>query len=135
MVIRDKRIEITRVNCNCKNTVIQQCISFLGDITKFIQCDHLGHASILPCVSGLLWSQAQLACIYPINVKTGTRPGIGDMVNPCSRENILNNKLFFSHPDNSMFIQCDLWGDAYVVSCPVGRIWNQYLETCTAAHT
>ena len=120
-----------------------------GDNTKFIECDMLGHPNVLPCASGLVWSENQLACVYPFNVQistggtgtgstgtgtTGTGTGLGNLKNPCSQENIAAMKLFFPHPDTSKFIQCDLWGDVFVNSCPTGLVWNQYSETCASAY-
>ncbi|KAL4225899.1 hypothetical protein ACF0H5_013887 [Mactra antiquata] len=137
-----------------------------GDDTKFIECDMLGHANILPCPDGLVWDESRLSCVYSFTVGggstgtgtgtttgtgtgtgtgtstgtgtgtttgTGTGTGTGDLKNPCTRENIAANKLFFPHPDPTKFIQCDLWGDVYVVSCPAGLVWNQYSETCASA--
>ena len=138
----------------------------LGDNTKFIECDMMGHANVLPCPTGLVWSEQQLACVYPFNTGaggsgtgtgtstgtggtgTGTSTGTGgtgtgtgtgtglptNFKNPCTAENIAAKKLFFAHPDNTKFFQCDLWGDVFVVSCPAGLIWNQYSETCASAY-
>jgi hypothetical protein len=39
----------------------------------------------------------------------------------------------FYHPypnDPHKFIQCDQFGDAFVMECTGGRIWNQNMLTC-----
>ncbi|XP_045165186.1 period circadian protein-like [Mercenaria mercenaria] len=126
-----------------------------GDDTKFIECDMLGHANVLPCSSGLVWNEGRLSCVYKFVgsggsgtgtggistggtgtgtvTGTGTGTGSGNLDNPCTPETIAANKLFFPHPDSTKFIQCDLWGDVFVVSCPAGLVWNQYSETCASA--
>ncbi|WAR26735.1 hypothetical protein MAR_012439, partial [Mya arenaria] len=129
-----------------------------NDNTKFIECDMLGHPNVLPCPSGLVWDEGRLSCVYNFNVNVGTGntgtggiivtpatggtvtggtgpgTGAGSLANNCSPENIANNKLFWPHPDPTKFIQCDLWGDLYVNSCPAGLVWNQYSETCASAY-
>nr|AYK39577.1 peritrophin [Ruditapes philippinarum] len=130
-----------------------------GDETKFIECDMLGHPNVLPCSSGLVWNESRLSCVYKFqgsgsgSTGTGTGTGTvtggtggttgtgtgtggtgtGNLANPCTQETIAANKLFFPHPDSTKFIQCDFWGDVFVVSCPAGFIWNQYSETCASA--
>ncbi|KAK3587560.1 hypothetical protein CHS0354_004849 [Potamilus streckersoni] len=115
-----------------------------GDETRFIECDLLGHANVLMCPSGLVWNESRLSCVYKFATSgTGTGTGnitikpssstINGLKNPCTRETIAALKLFFPHPDATKFIQCDLWGDVYVVSCPAGLVWNQYSETCASA--
>lgn len=111
-----------------------------GDKTKFIECDLAGNPQTLACPNGLLWDQGMLSCVYPI-VATGNPPvqptsGLPTTVtNPCNAAAIKSNHFFFPHPDATKFIQCDLWGQSFVVSCPSGLIWNAYLETCYRSQT
>jgi hypothetical protein len=50
--------------------------------------------------------------------------------NPCTPQQLAGNHYYFAHPDPTKFIQCDNAGQAFVVSCPSGLVWNQYYETC-----
>ena len=59
---------------------------------------------------------------------------VGDLSKNCTPANISAMKLFFAHPDPNKFIQCDLWGDVYVLNCPAGLVWNQFSETCASAY-
>uniref|UniRef100_A0A7S2EW05 Chitin-binding type-2 domain-containing protein n=1 Tax=Ditylum brightwellii TaxID=49249 RepID=A0A7S2EW05_9STRA len=52
--------------------------------------------------------------------------------NPCTPDNVANNKLFFTRCDEpGMFVQCNVFGDCSEQSCSPGRKWNQQLEICT----
>ncbi|WAR26734.1 PE1-like protein [Mya arenaria] len=119
------------------------------DSTAFIECDLLGHPNVLHCPNGLIWDQSRLSCRYNFGASGGTgtvpgtvsggggstvAPGTGSLANNCSPENIAANKLFWPHPDPTKYIQCDLWGDLFVNSCPSGLVWNQYYETCASAY-
>ena len=55
----------------------------------------------------------------------------GTLTNPCPGViTDLNQNLLFPHPDKTKFIQCDLAGDPFVMSCPAGLIWNDKSKTC-----
>ncbi|KAL3851707.1 hypothetical protein ACJMK2_015434 [Sinanodonta woodiana] len=126
-----------------------------GDNTKFIECDLQGNANLLTCPSRLVWDQNRLSCVYSAQLAGGGQvvlpgtvvlPGSGSVLlqpgftglgtgatvgNPCSAQAISSSQMFFSHPDSTKFIQCDIDGSAFVLTCPSGLVWNQYLETCT----
>jgi len=114
--------------------------TFAGDNTKFYECDLQGNPSILSCPNLLVWDQNILSCVYPVDLKgTGgntlnPRPTpqipAGQNNNPCTQQALSSGRLFFPHPDSTKYIQCDLWGDAFVNSCPARLVWNAYLETC-----
>lgn len=53
-----------------------------------------------------------------------------DSNNPCTQENIDNNKLYFPHDDANKFVQCDTWGKCYVKDCPPGLVWDVAANTC-----
>lgn len=115
--------------------------SLTSDRTKFVQCDQSGVARILTCPAQMIWDQNRQSCIFPrqavlnpgtVGTGTGTITGVLSTSNPCSAQSISQNALFFSHPDPTKFIQCDLQGNAFVQQCPSGLVWNQYLETCAS---
>ncbi|XP_069142451.1 uncharacterized protein [Argopecten irradians] len=127
--------------------------SVANDITKFIECDMLGHPTILDCPDGLVWQESRLSCVFQIGTvlpangntgagsagsgNTGTGSGSTDggntMKNPCTVESLSAGQLFFSYaPDSSKFLQCDLWGDVYVNTCPTGLKWNDSAKTCAS---
>merc|ERR1711874_122286 len=107
----------------------------VSDKTKFIECDLAGNPNILACPTGLYWEQGLLSCVYPLNAG-GAAPVnpqnalTGTTSNPCTAQAINSGRFFFPSPDPSKFIQCDLWGQVFEVSCPAGLLWNAYQETC-----
>ncbi|XP_033744939.1 uncharacterized protein LOC117330621 [Pecten maximus] len=145
----------------CTQTNIQAgniYFSVANDITKFIECDLLGHPTILACPDSLVWQESRLSCVFQIgtvlpangntgtgsgntgsgsgNTGTGTGTGTGStdaMKNPCTAESLSAGQLFFSYaPDSNKFLQCDLWGDVYVNTCPTGLKWNDSAKTCAS---
>ncbi|XP_045166815.1 uncharacterized protein LOC123530158 [Mercenaria mercenaria] len=117
--------------------------SLPSDHTRFIQCDQNGNAIVLTCPSQMTWDQNRQSCIFPTNSGVVLQPGtLGtgastltgylSTKNPCTAQAISANALFFSHPDPTKFIQCDLQGNAFAQQCPSGLVWNQYLETCAS---
>jgi len=125
---------------------------YAADNSKFIECDMLGNPSTMSCPKqGLVWDQNILSCVYPINTAnqgnqgnqggqgatagpSGPQPtpaiGKGQGGNPCTQKALSSGRLFFPHSDRTKYIQCDLWGQAFVNSCPAKLVWNAYLETC-----
>ncbi|XP_062568542.1 uncharacterized protein LOC134230718 [Saccostrea cucullata] len=114
-----------------------------GDTHKFIECDLLGNANQLTCPSLLVWDQTRLSCVYSFQSgqplptpNTAILPSTGVTTNPCKNAVVTTgNSQFFSHPDPSKFIQCDIAGDAYVLSCPSGLVWNEFSTTCVSPYT
>ena len=42
----------------------------------------------------------------------------GLLTNPCTRDNIMQRNLYFACPDSEThYLQCNLWGHAYIRSC------------------
>ncbi|WAR24964.1 hypothetical protein MAR_010668 [Mya arenaria] len=116
---------------------------------KFIQCDAAGIARVITCPDQLIWDQNRQSCVYTLQGGVAN-PGYllavteqNDCVfagflngaNPCTAQAISAQALFFSHPDPTKFIQCDLQGNAFVQRCPSGLVWNQYLETMSQIYT
>lgn len=51
--------------------------------------------------------------------------------NPCTMENILNNKMRFPHPEyRNMYIQCKITGGREIVICPTGTYYNEQQSMC-----
>jgi hypothetical protein len=105
-----------------------------------------------------VWDQSILSCVYaantinpnsnPLNPLNPLQPGgqpavvnppttpspsitAGQPSNPCTQTAIQAGLLFFPYPsDSTKYIQCDLWGQAFVNSCPSRLQWNAALQTC-----
>ncbi|KAL8562359.1 hypothetical protein ACOMHN_066073 [Nucella lapillus] len=107
-----------------------------SDPHKYIACTEWPNYGVIKdCAPYHKWSQHDLACIYrhtvvdptkDIYVSTPAALSVDCKVG-------LNDLDLFYHPypgDNTKFIQCDQFGDAFVMSCPPGRVWNQHFLTC-----
>lgn len=103
------------------------------DDTKFIRCDLQGKMYVTLCPQGEQYHQATHSCgTVSETIDVDKVPLDPDLPNPCTREAILANNLFFTYPrDSKKFIHCDVWGHAWILNCPSGQIWNQAAHTCT----
>jgi len=125
--------------CNANAISRGQFYFAVADKTKFIECDLAGNPNMLSCPAGLLWEQGLLSCVYPLNAGGNVPVNPVNQVNnqianPCTKTAISSGHFFFPHPDPSKFIQCDLYGQVFVVNCPAGLLWNAYQETCYGAN-
>ncbi len=50
--------------------------------------------------------------------------------NPCTQENIDNGDFYWPHEDEDKFVQCDEWGQCFVMECPPGLVWDPVAYTC-----
>ncbi|XP_013387465.1 neurogenic locus notch homolog protein 2-like [Lingula anatina] len=51
--------------------------------------------------------------------------------NPCQSSQFQAGHLFFKHPsDRSKYVQCDLWGNMYIGSCPGNLLWSEVIDAC-----
>ncbi|GFR79614.1 collagen alpha-1(XIV) chain [Elysia marginata] len=125
----------------CTTTALasgQLYFAIVGDNTKFIECDLAGNPTVMNCPSQLLWDQGMQSCIFPINSNTGGTPPVNPttslpsgLANPCTAIALQNGVLFHPVPnDNTKFIQCDLWGQAFLMDCPSGFVWNATYKVC-----
>ncbi|XP_067667789.1 uncharacterized protein [Haliotis asinina] len=99
-----------------------------SDSTKFIHCDALGNMYVTQCPGRTQYNPDTVSC--------GSEPVQGGVpcgrYNPCTRENIANGNLYHPYPpDPSKFVQCDVFGAATIISCPLGLVWNDAFKTCT----
>lgn len=59
-----------------------------------------------------------------------------DLTNPCNHQTVSNQEFFYVYiKDNSKFIHCDVWGNAWVMDCQDGLIWNQQSHACVEDHS
>lgn len=81
----------------------------------------------MDCLGGFVWDQRELTCVQEFLVGVTPHPHY----NPCTREMIAMGKLFFPYPDdNRHYIRCDAWGEAFVMPCEPGTVWNQEASVC-----
>ncbi|KAK7094048.1 chondroitin proteoglycan-2-like [Littorina saxatilis] len=109
---------------------------FPGDNTRFYECTGINQVQVLQCPSGLKWDSSRVACVYVAGttaVNPTVFPNAQQFKNPCTAPQISGNHYYFAHPDPNKFIQCDNAGQAFVVACPSGLVWNQYYEVCASA--
>lgn len=104
--------------------------------TKYIMCsEYPGMGRLKDCAPFHKWSQPSQACIYKDIVIDWTRDIYQTTPKPdnygCT-PGLKNGALFYhAHPyDNSKFIQCDEFGDAFVLTCPENEIWYQDVQNC-----
>ncbi|GFS08293.1 collagen alpha-1(XIV) chain [Elysia marginata] len=104
--------------------------------TKYIMCsEYPGMGRLKDCAPYHKWSQPSQACIYKDIVLDWTR----DIYQTTPKADnygctpgLKDNSLFYhAHPyDNSKFIQCDEFGDAFILDCPTNEIWYQDVQNC-----
>lgn len=128
------------VNTPCTAQALQQgqvYFPYPGDKTKFYECTGIGQVQVLQCPNGLVWDTTRVACVYAAGTSTVLQPTVFPQTqpfnNPCTTQQLSGNHYYFAHPDPTKFIQCDNAGQAFVVSCPSGLVWNQYYEVCSSA--
>ncbi|KAK3764736.1 hypothetical protein RRG08_042046 [Elysia crispata] len=104
--------------------------------TKYIMCsEYPGMGRLKDCAPYHKWSQVSQACIYKDVVIDWTR----DIYQTTAKADnygctpgLKDDSLFYhAHPyDNSKFIQCDEFGDAFILDCPANEIWYQDVQNC-----
>jgi len=106
------------------------------DEHKYIACTEWPNYGVIKdCAPYHKWSQPDLACIYENTVVDPTHDIYVSTPSPISvdcKVGLQDGDIFY-HPypgDNTKFIQCDQFGDAFVLECSGGRIWNQNMLTC-----
>ncbi|KAL8620168.1 hypothetical protein ACOMHN_062051 [Nucella lapillus] len=93
----------------------------------FIRCDLLGHMYITLCPDKEVFNKVTLSCGFDNQVV----PLPGNYRNPCSRDTITNGVYFFAYAnDKHKYIQCDIWGGAWLKDCISGNVWNDHAHTC-----
>lgn len=117
------------------------------DSGMFIQCDLLNEMYLTRCPPDAPFYSADCeVCVGGPNSPTisgchgNTQPvntpycGLAD--NPCTQANILQQNFFFACPVNeTMYLQCNTWGHAYVKQCPEHEVWREQGLTCEYHNT
>ncbi|XP_064616968.1 uncharacterized protein LOC135480967 [Liolophura sinensis] len=107
------------------------------DNTKFIICDVWGNAWLSDCSRGFIWDPSNMSCVVESSIEHVQGPGPlePNVPNPCTKEHIAARLFFFHYPyAKDRYIQCDVWGDAYVMLCFAGGHWNDLANSCTAGN-
>lgn len=109
----------------------------VNDKTKFITCDVWGDAWISDCPDGLIWDPKDMRCVVDNTVGQVQNPGFlePNVPNPCTKEKIAAGQFFFPYPyAQDRFIQCDAWGNAFVVMCFPGGHWSDTAKVCVVGN-
>ncbi|XP_076436105.1 uncharacterized protein LOC143275716 [Babylonia areolata] len=121
---------------------------YAEDHSMFIQCDLLNNMYLTHCPPDAQYYSAECEmCVGGPNspsltgckgttVQPTSGPYCGLDHNPCTKENILLEHFYFACPYNeSYFIQCNIWGHAFVKRCPPHEVWRQKSLTCEYENT
>ncbi|XP_060078237.1 uncharacterized protein LOC132557733 [Ylistrum balloti] len=117
------------------------------DDNKYITCDGEDSHLITQCPIGERFSVAKQSCISSSDSEEeeeeeeeeedgsegngNSNDGIDG--NPCTEAARAQNKYYFPYtPDRTKFIQCNEWGDRFIMPCPSGEIWFDEISSCAA---
>ncbi|KAK3094414.1 hypothetical protein FSP39_001502 [Pinctada imbricata] len=104
-----------------------------SDPSKFLRCDLAGKVYIVTCPQNEFFSESCHQCSRVNKTcHNGPRTPLNTThSNPCTVSNLLAGNFFFPFAgDVTKFIHCDVWGKAWVMSCPYSEIWDQTALTC-----
>ncbi|XP_076455177.1 uncharacterized protein LOC143289866 [Babylonia areolata] len=129
--------------------------SYPYDPTKFLMCDNLGHYYITLCPGGAIFNAQTGDCGFtspdPTQGSNTGNPGDGQNENShvpldqcnctvssgsgsgsvCSQQALAQNQYYHAYlPDPTKFIQCDVWGGAFLMPCAPGTVWSQTALVC-----
>ena len=97
-----------------------------GHPGQYLECRGQ-HAYLWSCAEGQLWSQELQACVVEETVHTHHIDDTPDGDNPC----LYTASYYHPFIDNpSRFIQCDQFGNMFVMKCGPNKVWDDYLKTC-----
>lgn len=99
-----------------------------GNDQLYIECYNLPYVAIVKsCDVHHYWSQKYLTCLYRQVVVNPTQGIYNGKANPC---NTIPNLFYYPLPDNTKYIHCDDFGDAFEKTCPNNFIWSQPILQC-----
>ncbi|XP_076454604.1 uncharacterized protein LOC143289502 [Babylonia areolata] len=106
--------------------------SYPYDPTMFLQCDKRGDAYPTRCPRGAIFNPKSRECGFvspPPGPVTPVSPaGIASV---CTSQALADNQYYHAYlADPHKFIQCDAWGNAYLMPCAPGTEWSQIAYTC-----
>ena len=104
-----------------------------SDSTLYLKCDLLGRVYIVNCPQNQTFSDACKRCFNTNDmcIPASKIPPTSTAVSPCTVNNLKAGKFFFAYSkDNTKYIHCDVYGKAWVTSCPTGEVWIQSKATC-----
>ena len=55
--------------------------------------------------------------------------------NPCTPDNIAQERFYHQHSDPKKFVQCDQWGQCFVMNCGTNTEWSQQDQTCVKSQS
>lgn len=121
---------LTSLYCTAENILHKKFyFSYAPDVTMYVQCDAFGHAYLMECPRHFVWDQSDLQCIRITII--GDPLGDGAVINPCIRGFTDPRHVYHSYPlDAHRYIQCDPWGEAFVIKCPANELWNESRLEC-----
>ncbi|KAL8575662.1 hypothetical protein ACOMHN_055851 [Nucella lapillus] len=114
----------------------QSFFPYPQDPHKYIYCTGWpGQGIVKDCAPFHKWSQVDLACIYTDTVVNPTKNIYVTSPRPLQVDckTGLNDGDLYYHPhptDPHKFIQCDQFGDAFVMQCTGGGVWSQKMLVC-----
>lgn len=102
------------------------------NVNLFIKCDLLGRMYVTLCPNKEIFNKVTLACGFETNAVPGDKvPLPSSYPNPCTPDVIKSGLYYFAYSlDKHRYIQCDVWGSAWLKTCYTGDIWNDNAHTC-----
>lgn len=101
------------------------------DVTKYLMCDLSGKLYIVQCPQYESYYQSCQQCVGDTSSSCIVGQKNSTDSSPCTLANLQAGRFFFIYQaDNTKFIHCDVWGKAWLMSCPGGEVWDQNILTC-----
>lgn len=103
------------------------------DTSKFLMCGEMGKLYIVQCPQREIFHAGCGQCVDRSSGLTAScqEPLTPHVANPCTEQNIIDNKLYFPYPGNlAKYIHCDNWGKAWARRCTTGEVWSQWDLAC-----